>query len=85
MNKKAMNKLEETVKKQSKLLAEKMPFLLEVAKGKFVAFFNGDLILEDSHAECFEKAVKKFGPNSGFVIDEVTSRVAMVSALVKLK
>ena len=79
------SKLESMVKKQSKLLADKMPFLLKVAEGKFVAFFNGDIILEDSHAECFMRASKKFGPNSGFVIDKITSQVAMVSNLVKLK
>ena len=79
------NKLENMVVEQSKLLKKKMPDLMKVAAGKFVAFFDGDLILADTHMDCFKQAEKKYGPDSGFVIDEVTAKVAMVSALVKLQ
>jgi hypothetical protein len=77
-------KLEGVVIEQSKLLKELMPSLLKHYKGKFVAFLDGNTIIGDSHAECYTKASKQWGADSGFVIDEISSQVAMVSALVKL-
>ena len=77
-------KLEGVVKEQSKLLKEQMPSLLAAYQGKFVAFFGGTFIIAESHRDCFAKAEKQFG-DKGFVIDQVTSLVPMISALVKLK
>ena len=52
-----VSKLESPVKKQSKLLEEKMPYLRALAKGNFVAFFEADLTVEDTHEECSDRGV----------------------------
>lgn len=77
--------LEEMVKKQSALLEAQMPSFLKSFTGKYVAFFDGTIIPGDSHKECYEKASEQFGKNKGFVVEKVSSQVALVSALVKLK
>ena len=77
--------LEGMVKKQSALLEEKMPSLLSAHLGRYVAFFDGMIIPGETHQACFDKAEKQFGPAKGFVVEKVSSQVAMVSALIKLK
>ena len=76
--------LEAEVQKQSEILTKKIPSLLESLKGKFVAYFDGDMIVADTHEDCFKQAEKKYG-NNPFVIDEVTSLQPMVSSLVKFE
>ena len=77
--------LETQVKKQSILLSKEVNKLIETSSalvGKYVAYFNGDTTTADTHAECFEQAVKKFG-NNGFALAEVSPQKAVLSALVK--
>jgi hypothetical protein len=75
--------LEADIQKQSEILSKKIPSLLDSLKGKFVAYFDGDMIVADTHEDCFKKAEKKYG-NNPFVIDEVTPLQPMVSSLIKL-
>ena len=78
--------IEAEVIKQSELLSKKIPGMLAdtIFKGKFVAFYNDETIVGDSHEECFNKAEAKFGSNKGYVIDEITGQKLYVSALIKL-
>jgi len=73
------------IKKQSTLLAKEIENILyksSVLIGKFIAYFNGNIVIGDSHEECFTKAEKKFGKAS-FAISEITSKKLLVSSLVK--
>lgn len=76
--------IESQVKHQSILLAKELPNLIasSLMVGKFIAFFNGQTVIKDTHEECFKEAEKYFG-SSGFVISEVTVKKLMVSSLVK--
>jgi hypothetical protein len=76
-------KLESAVKKQAFLLEKKMPDLIKEHLGKFVAFFEGAIIIEETHEGCLTKAEKAFGRDQGFVINEVSNQPLFVSALVK--
>lgn len=76
-------KIESSVKKQSILLEKVMPDLLkQYSTGKFVAFFNGATLVEDTHEACFDKAEKAFG-DQGFVISEITQQPLFVSSIIK--
>lgn len=87
IHKKAPNmnkKLDSEIQKQSEVLAKKIPSLMESLKGKFVAYFEGDMIVAETHATCFDLAEKKYGDEAAFVIDEVTELQPMVSSLLKI-
>ena len=78
----SIKQLETEVQKQSKLLAAELPSLMEKFKGKFVAYFNGDMQVADTHEDCFNLAAKKYG-DSGFVIDQISSQKLVLSGLIK--
>ena len=78
-----MKNIDGTVKKQALLLEKEMPELVKEHLGKFVAFFNGAVLIKESHEACYLAAEKAFGRDRGFVVNEITLRPRLVSSLIK--
>lgn len=80
--------IEAQVKKQSALLAKAVQRLSASSPhliGKFMAYFEGNTVVGNTHEQCFCEAEKKFG-NNGFAIAEIAPKKhLLVSALIKLK
>jgi hypothetical protein len=76
--------IEGEVKKQSALLEKEKPSIASsLLEGKFIAFYNGETIVGNTHQECFDKALEKFG-HKAFVIDELSDKKLLVSALIRI-
>lgn len=81
-----MNAIETQVKKQTELLSKEIDKILKSSSammGKFVAYFDGETTVADTHEQCFINAEEKFG-GKGFAIAEVApTKKLLVSALIK--
>ena len=79
--------IEPQVKKQALLLSKEIQAILANPDskliGKFIALYDGKIVTGDTHEECFNNAVKKFG-NSAFALAEVTLQKPVVSSLIKV-